>query len=278
MNCIVCGKEFGLWARLSGDSDDAICRGCEKEGETRLALLIPEATPRANLRDIWNQFGELVRRYRVLEEKAAPLRNGLAEAILEATAEIEGLNDSHVEFINELSASGAIPKLVAGTEAATAVSKINARQRIEEWKRGETPKNECKGLLLQPGEVCHWEEPARLLEQRTRREYVGGYGGISVPLGRGLRLHTGGFKGHPIDTTFLADCGMGWLHITNQRLCFTGSGGAVAIPLKKMISVNGFEDGFQVFRSGAKRPTVLQVPFPELTLQLLGFATPSPND
>ena len=278
MDCLVCGKGFGLWARVTGDSDDAVCRECEKEGPAILEGFIGSISPDADLRPLYSGFDEAAKRYHIPEGKASPLRARLFEAIIVATSDVPDLSDDHVALVNEIAKRGGLGRVMAGTPVAIAASKINARQYIVEWLLGEAPCIACKGLLLQPEETCHWEEPARLLEQRTRREYAGGYGGISVPLGRGVRIHTGGFKGHPIDTTYLADCGMGWLHVTNQRLCFTGGDAAVAIPLKKLISVDGFEDGFQVFRTGAKRPTVFQVPFPELTLQLLALATPSPND
>jgi hypothetical protein len=134
--------------------------------------------------------------------------------------------------------------------------------------------------LLAKGEVCHWEEPAGLLIQRTKREYVGGYGSVSIPLHivRGARVRVGGFKGVPIDKTVHEDGGRGVLHITNQRVCFTGLNQAVAIPYKKIVSLAGFDEGFEVHTGNEKKPGIFLVPHPELTTELLKHASSSNGD
>jgi hypothetical protein len=151
--------------------------------------------------------------------------------------------------------------------------RIGTRVKIQKWETGEVPSLECKGLFLKSAEVCHWEQPARLFEPRTRRVYVGGSQGVSIRLMRGVRYHISGFRGTPIDTEYLADAGPGVLHLASARLCFAGTQQSVAIDYRKIINVAAFEDGFQVHRTGAKKPTVIQVPQPDLTLQLLALAS-----
>ena len=134
--------------------------------------------------------------------------------------------------------------------------------------------------MLQKNEICHWEETAALRIQRTQREYVGGYSSVSVPvpLIRGARFRVGGYRGHPIDTTVWDNGGAGVLHVTNQRICFTGQLRAVAIPYNKVISIGGFDDGFIVQTANEKKPGVFAVANPELTTHLIGLAYSSSID
>jgi hypothetical protein len=39
MACAVCGKEFGLWAKMSGQSGSGICKTCHEQGHNRLDTL-----------------------------------------------------------------------------------------------------------------------------------------------------------------------------------------------------------------------------------------------
>src|ERR1017187_4142175 len=72
--------------------------------------------------------------------------------------------------------------------------------------------------------------------------------------------------------------GRGVLHITNQRICFTGLAQAVAIPFAKIVSLAGFSDGFEVHPTNDKKPGIFLVPHPELTVELLKRASPSKDD
>ena len=135
------------------------------------------------------------------------------------------------------------------------------------------PKTMCTSLVLLKDEVCYWEERAGLLLQRTKREYVGGSGGVSVPVGHGVRVRLGAFKAVPIEKSVYEDGGIGVLHITNQRICLTGQLQSVAIPYKKIINCSGFKNGFEVHTSNAKSPGIFLVPHPELTVQLVSLAS-----
>jgi hypothetical protein len=127
---------------------------------------------------------------------------------------------------------------------------------------------ECTALVLAKGEICHWEEPAGLLLQRTQREYVGVYGSVRIG-----RVRIGGFKGVPIDKTLHDDGGSGVLHITNQQVCFTGLNNAVAIPFTKIVSLAGSSNGFELHTGNEKKPGIFLVPHPELTVELLKRAS-----
>lgn len=162
----------------------------------------------------------------------------------------------------------------ASQELKDTLFRVVAKQTIQSWESGNPPQRECQGLILQKGEECHWEEDAGLRIQKTKREYVGGYSSVSVPVPmvRGVRFRVGGFRGHPIDHTVFDDGGSGILHVTTQRICFTGSSHSLAIAFKRMIAVSGFEGGFIVQTSNDKKPGIFIVRHPELTTQMLTLA------
>ncbi|MCL5287907.1 MAG: hypothetical protein M1453_07940 [Acidobacteria bacterium] len=280
MNCLVCGKEFGVWARLTGDAADEICKSCEEEAQARLDGLIgtvSKSIPSGPAMQWVTRFNELSVKYHLSEERGAEPLLALLEAITRWIERREKLEQQDVVVLGQFVEKYKL--LDRGSEETARTTRaIWARWNIQEWEAGAAPRAECSGLLLEDDEVCHWQQAARLLEQRTRREYVGASQGISVRLARGVSYRVGAFKGAPIDTTYLSDAGAGTLHITSSRICFTGSSAAAAIPFKKIISVSGHEDGLSVFRTGAKKPTIFQVEHPELTLRLLALATPAKND
>ena len=62
-----------------------------------------------------------------------------------------------------------------------------------------------------------------------------------------------------------------------KRLCFNGMR-TIAIPYKKMVSINGFEGGFIVQTSNEKKPGIFVVRHSELTAQMLMMASNPPAD
>ncbi len=274
--CFVCGRELGFWAKLSGVARTGICKSCGEEGRARLDGVVRSVHPDSDFKALWDRFHELARQYRVPDATTDSARVLLIDGIAEAISGKERVEAADVNYLASLGTyqQGRKP----GPRLLTAVARINRRVNIDTWNPQDPPRVECKALLLQASEFCHWEEPARLFEQRTRRVYVGGSQGVSIRLMRGVRYHVGAFAGAPIDTTYLSDAGEGTLHVTNQRVGFTGAQQSFAVPWKKVINLAGFADGLAIHRSGAKKPYIMQIPHPDLTLQIMALASPSPND
>lgn len=274
---------MGLWARLAAHSSAGVCKECQKEAGNRLQVLLRSvsgAQPfKLQFAQGWvTQFEETARKYRMAESEAGPLRFSLLNNIFRLIEAEDEMPDDDLKFLASLGQKYRLGQS-ATPELRDTIIRVGMREIIQSWERGETPRKECSGLVLQKGEVCHWEEGAGLRVQRTKHEYVGGYSSVSVPvpLMRGVRFRVGGFKGHPIDHTFLEDGGVGVLHVTSQRVCFTGQH-SVAIPYKKMISVGGFEGGFIIQTSNEKKPGIFVVRHPELTTHLLTLASNPPGE
>lgn len=283
MTCSVCGTEIGLWAKLTSRSDTGVCKRCHEQARTQLQVLVQSvsAVPSFNVQyaDRWaRQFEETARKFQMPESEACPLRLALLNNMLKLVEAGDEMSEADLKFLLDLSQKYGIGQS-ATPELQDTIFRVGIKEIIQSWERGEVPHKECSSLVLQKGETCHWEEGAGLRLQRTKREYVGGYSSVSVPvpLVRGMRFRVGGFKGHPIDHTIWEDGGAGVLHITNERVCFTGQH-SIAIPYKKMISVGGFEGGFLVQTSNEKKPGIFIVRHPELTTQMLTLASNAPEE
>ena len=73
---------------------------------------------------------------------------------------------------------------------------------------------------------------------KVRREYVGGYQGMSLKIARGVYYRFGGFRGHPVVTTEKVFLGSGILGFTNKQLYFFNSKTSFRIRYDKIISVS----------------------------------------
>lgn len=279
MNCTSCGKELGLWAKLSGQSGSGVCKPCHEQALSRLGILARSAASASNwnqqFAEGWlNQFEDIVRKFNVASLEASPLRFTLLNNIMGLVESKLEIPDSDLKFVLELARKYSISQS-SPDEIKDTIFRIGMREAIQNWERGDLPTANCSGVVLQKGEICRWEEGAGLRIQRVQRHYEGALGSVSVPVGivKGMRVRVGGFKGYPVDETVLENGGAGVLHITNQRVCFVGQQHSLAIPYKKMISLQGFETGFTIQTSNEKKPGIFIVRHPELTVHLLNLAS-----
>jgi hypothetical protein len=283
MKCTVCGKELGLWERLNVRPSLIICKGCREQANEKMqALLRSSSTTQSFNRQFaqnWmTQLEETVRKYQMPQVEAGPQRLALLTNIFALAESGDEIADADLRFLAELGQKYQLWQF-GNPEVKDAIIRIGMREVIQNWERGESPRKDCAGLVLQKGELCHWEEGAGLLIQKTHREYVGGSASVSFknPLIPKSRFKIGAFKGVPIDKTVLENKGTGVLHITNTRLCFSGQT-SIAIAFNKMLHLEGCEQGFVVHTSNDRKPCTFVVHQPELTLNMLNLAMHPPEE
>jgi hypothetical protein len=275
MHCVTCGNEIGLWTKLTHTKQE-VCRACHEQGTKQLQVLVQSvaATSKLNVQyaERWTgQFEEAVQKYRLPNIEVSDLRVSFLNNMFKVIEAQDVMSDAELQFLANLTRKYDM-RQCATPELRDTILRVGMRELLQSWERGNPPNQICNGLVLQKAEICHWEEAAQLRIRKTQREYVGRSSSVSIPLGHGIRYRVGGFKGHPIDHTVHEEAGGGVLHITNQRVCFNGLH-TIAIPYKKMVSVNGFEGGFIVQTSNEKRPGIFIVHHPELTTQILMMAS-----
>jgi hypothetical protein len=92
---------------------------------------------------------------------------------------------------------------------------------------------------------------SKYLEDKTRRQFVGGSQGISLRVMKGVYYRVGAFKGHAVESTERVYIDTGWVVITNKNIYFAGSKKSVRIPYAKIVSFEPFSDGIGVMRDAS---------------------------
>ena len=124
-------------------------------------------------------------------------------------------------------------------------------------KDGKLPRKEVSGLALQKSEIAHWEEPARLLEEKvTGKHYEGGSQGMSFRIAKGVSYRVGSSKGRLITDTAIVVVSEGSLVLTSQRVIFRGDNKSFAIKLDKLLNTKVFTNGFE-FTDGTAKPKLV---------------------
>lgn len=107
-------------------------------------------------------------------------------------------------------------------------------------------------INLQKGEQIIWAFPdSKYLEDKTRRQFVGGSQGVSVRVMKGVYYRIGAFKGQAIEHTERVHIDTGWVVITNKNIYFAGPRKSVRLPYAKIVSFEPFSDGIGVMRDTA---------------------------
>jgi hypothetical protein len=104
-------------------------------------------------------------------------------------------------------------------------------------------------VVLQRGEKAVWcFNGVDYLEDRTRRQFVGGSQGVSVRIMKGVYYRVGAFKGESVYSTERQHVGNGLLLVTDTNLYFHGAAKSFRIPFKKIVSFTPFADGIGLVR------------------------------
>ncbi len=121
-------------------------------------------------------------------------------------------------------------------------------------------------LLLRPDEEAVWVTAAQLLHEVVEREFRGTSGGISIPLGHGIRYRAGEMRGRVVTLgTHWEAADSGKLTVTNRRVLYSGKRKTLDFPLNKIVSLNVFSDGVDLGVSGKSTNTTVRVRNPHLT-------------
>jgi len=140
----------------------------------------------------------------------------------------------------------------------------NARQHeadMEQWmaalKDGEISINliyDSSSVLLKRKEELQVVLPNMALwEPRSVRQSVGGYGGPSFRIAKGVSWRLGAFRAQSESHEELRTIDQGRFTLTNKRLVFSGAKRTVDINLNKIVSIEPYSDGIAVRTSGRQK-------------------------
>lgn len=111
-------------------------------------------------------------------------------------------------------------------------------------------------LNLKTNEHLIYSNETSLYEEKTKRQY----GGASVRIIKGLYLHRGSSKGHPV----IDKIDTGNLYLTTKRLIFTGRTSTRISELSKIVTINAYNDYIIVNREGKAKSEIYELLVPQL--------------
>lgn len=131
---------------------------------------------------------------------------------------------------------------------------------IRDILNGEVPQRfSIDGSLsinFQKDEKIVWAFPnSKYLEDKTRKQYVGGSKGVSVKIAKGFYYRTGSFKGHAVERIERVHIDTGWVILTSKNIYFAGSQKSLRLPYKKIVSFEPYSDGMGIMRDAATAKT-----------------------
>jgi hypothetical protein len=249
-NCTYCGESVGFLRNKHSECEHRYRTGIQQiENEISHAFMGTEAFDVLERTIAEVEQSSLIptseRRAILLKGWERSVEQFLEDGILDETEEnrlVEyknkfGLNQS------ELDRNGALTKT---TKAAVLRDLMNGVLPERVSVDGSFPIN------FQKGEQIVWAFPASdYLEDKTKRQYVGGSRGVSVRIMKGVYYRAGEFKGKSIERTerILIDRGM--VVITNKHVYFAGPAKSLRVPYSKIVSFLPFSDGVGIIRDTA---------------------------
>ncbi len=142
-----------------------------------------------------------------------------------------------------------LPSKYQGSE----LSRIEQTKVLKQLQHGTLPQSDIYApIILGKGEVVLWcYDGVTMYQEKVKREMVGSHSGFSFRVMKGVTYRTGGFKGHPVEHSYMDNAGTGSLYITNKNIIFHSSQRSTKIPYKKIIGLNPYQDGMGVQQDGA---------------------------
>lgn len=132
------------------------------------------------------------------------------------------------------------------------IEELGQASILTDLQQGRTPRYNIQApIILTKGEIALWcYNNVTMYQEKVRREYVGRTGGFSFRVMKGVTYRTGGFKGHPVETSYMENMGQGSLYVTNKNIIFMGQTRSIKVPYTKIIGINPYCDGMEVQRDG----------------------------
>jgi hypothetical protein len=241
-NCEYCGTPAGFLKKYH-----KYCKEKFESGRNQILSLIKSSiSKQLPLDELEKELRTILKSHIIKKDHARSILIAGWEAAVEKALEDSLLTKDEESFLvtlskrfalsqDEMDKNGVYSKVVKG-----AILRDVLEGRIPERVKigGNVPFN------LQKTEKIIWLfQNVACYEQKTRREYVGGYQGVSIRIAKGLYYRTGGFKGQPVDRTETVHIDTGLLGVTNKHIYFAGDRKNFRIRYDKIVSFIPYSDG-----------------------------------
>ena len=115
-------------------------------------------------------------------------------------------------------------------------------------------------LMTKGDEEVYVELAADLMKEVVHREFRGGGSGVSIPIAKGVRFRTGGFRGKSVVTgTSIEPADSGVLSVTSKRTVFQGSRKTQECRYDKLVALQTYTDAVQLSVSNRQTPSMYGV-------------------
>jgi hypothetical protein len=256
--CATCGTKLGFRRRLGGETR---CEGCQaRSDDEQTAAINAYRTAVASMvtgTDVDSTLPDLARRAGL---EGAALT---AENITVVRRLIERAVDDEYLTVGEEAAIASVVERLGFTpgDLREALDVHGSRLAIARAAAGRLPHVAQPSIILKRGEEAHLEVEAQLMKEVVHRETRGGYAGVSIPIAKGIRFHTGRTRGRSVVVgTSLVVADHGVLCVTSRRAVFKGLRQSVESQFTKLVGVNLFDDAVQFHVSNRKNATLIRVP------------------
>ncbi|MDE6330737.1 MAG: hypothetical protein K2L83_08535 [Muribaculaceae bacterium] len=142
--------------------------------------------------------------------------------------------------------------------ANKSLEKVVQSKVLQELLNGQVPSPRITisgnfPFMLEKNEHMLWLfRDVTLKMQKVHREMVGRSRGVSVRVCRGVYYRTGGFRGQPVETTYMEPIGRGCVCLTDKHLYFHCPAKALKIPFSKILSLDPYSNGLGIQKDGAR--------------------------
>lgn len=141
--------------------------------------------------------------------------------------------------------------------ANKSLEKVVQSKVLQELLNGQVPSPRITisgsfPFMLNKNEHMLWLfRDVTLQMQKVRRETVGRTRGVNVRVCKGVYYRTGGFRGRPVETTYMQRIGTGSVCLTDKNLYFHCPEKTLKIPFSKILSLDPYSNGLGVQKDGA---------------------------
>jgi len=246
-NCTYCGKPAGFLR-----SKHSECEQQYKNGKERIAAEVFRAIKGTESFDALEKFVSEIekshfvpssdRNVLLVKGWEASVNQFLDDNILDEREEnrLVEFKERFALSQQDLDRNGALTKTAKAAVLRDVLSGI-IRKHVS--VDGSLPIN------FQKGEQIVWVFPGSdYLEDKTKRQYVGGSQGVSVRVMKGVYYRVGAFNGQPVERTERVHVDTGWVVLTNKHVYFAGPAKSLRIPYSKVVSFLPFSDGVGIIR------------------------------
>jgi len=257
--CKYCGKDAGFF-----HSHHEECERKYRQGLATIKQIVGDCF--VSKTDFYLKDAEIKRLAAIANIDSASLNHELCSVFDNAIEEY--LNDGVIDAEEERTVARFVQYTGLSQQALNAnksLEKVVQSKVLQEILQGKTPTprititGDFPFLLAKTEHLIWLFRGITLHQQKVKREYVGRTNGMSFRIMKGVYYRTGGFKGHPVETSYMQKVGVGSVCLTDKNIYFASPEKSLKIPYAKILSVESFSNGISLQKDGAnEKPIFLE--------------------